>query len=340
MSTSTLPTSMNAVVSTEGGDLSQAGALVDAIVPVPSPGERDLLVRLEAIAVNPIDTKQRTLGNEVEGGRILGWDAVGTVVSTGAEVALFSTGQRVFYSGAVNRPGSYAQFQAIDERLVALAPTSLSAAEAAALPLTSVTAWECLFERLPLHADSTGVLLVIGGAGGVASIAIQLAKNLTNLTVIATASRPKTREWVRNMGADHVVDHSAPDFAQQVLALAPEGVDYALSTNSAGLVDDFFAMMRPFGEIVAIDNPAELDLLPLKRKSLSWHWEFMFTKSLFAHQMQSQGRILARIAELADHATIRTTLNHTIPGVNAENLRGAHAAIESGRTIGKIVLTF
>lgn len=352
---------MHAVVSTEGGPLTATGALADTQLPVPTPGDRDLLVRITAISVNPIDTKQRALGNEIAGGRILGWDAVGIVEAVGPDATTFTPGDRVYYSGSVDRPGTYAEYGIVDERLAARAPRALGDPDAAALPLTAITAWEALFEKLgvPLRkkgeadgppaltatapsgnesSTNPATILILGGAGGVASIAIQLLRELTDVTVIASASRDETRDWVLEMGAHHVVDHSAEDLCAQVLALAPHGVDYVLSTNSAGLVDFFFQVVRPFGKIVAIDNPVALDLLPLKRKSISWHWEFMFTKALFGWGVESQGAILARVAELVDAGRVRSTARTVLHGITAANLRKAHSQIESGSTIGKMVL--
>ncbi len=214
---------MKAVVSAEGGNLTNPGALIDSTLPVPAPSDRDLRVRIQAISVNPIDTKQRALGTDLPDGRVLGWDAVGVVDAVGPTAKLFTPGDRVWYSGSVARPGTYAEFGLVEERIAAHAPATLDDADAAALPLTAITAWESLFDKLQLTEQSTGTLLVLGGAGGVGSVLIQLAKQLTELTVIATTSREESRDWATTMGADHVVDHSADDFADQVTALAPQG---------------------------------------------------------------------------------------------------------------------
>ncbi|HVQ49168.1 MAG TPA: zinc-binding alcohol dehydrogenase family protein, partial [Mycobacterium sp.] len=237
-----------------------------------------------------------------------------------------------------NRPGSNAEFQAVDERIVSRKPATLSFGDAAALPLTTITAWESLFDRFGLTRESTGDLLVLAGAGGVGSIMIQLAKALTGLWVIATASRDESRQWALSMGADAVVNHH--HLRDEVLAVAPDGVDYLFTPNSKGNIDDFAAIVKPFGHITAIDEPPGLDLLALKQKSIAWHWELMFTRSMFeTPDMIEQQRLLATTAALIDEGVLRTTVTKTITDFSAAGLREAHRDVESGRMTGKLVIT-
>lgn len=318
-------------------------ALVDLELPVPAFGEHDLLVQVQAISVNPVDVKVRASATMPPGEwRIPGWDAVGRVHAKGGRVAGFEVGERVFYAGAIDRPGSNAQFQAVDARIVGHAPQSLDDADAAALPLTSLTAWETLFERLQVQhgvAGAAHAILIIGGAGGVGSLAIQLLRARTGLTVIATASRPETAAWVRRLGAHHVIDHRQP-LAAQVAALGLGAPGFVFSTTHTGhYLPDIGALIAPQGRIALIDDPQTLDILPLKRKSLSVHWELMFTRSLFGTpDLPRQREILNSIASLADEGKIATTRTQTLGVINAGNLRKAHALLESGRAIGKTVL--
>ncbi|MGC4747258.1 zinc-binding alcohol dehydrogenase family protein [Micromonospora sp. DT201] len=312
-------------------------SLVDAEVGVPVPGPHDLLVRVEAVSVNPVDVKVRAgidPGGEL---KVLGYDAAGTVSAVGSSVTRFRVGDEVYYAGSIARPGTNSQFHLVDEHIVGHKPTSLTHAEAAALPLTTITAWETLFDRFALTKDSTGTLLVVGAAGGVGSMIVQLARALTGLTVIGTASRPETRQWVTDLGAQHVVDHHG-GLADAVLEVAPAGVDYLFTAFSDGQVDQFARVLRPNGQITAIDDPEGLDLLPLKSKSITWHWEFMFTRPLFLPTDPTQHEILEQTARLVDDGTVRTTLTNQLGPINAENLRQAHALIETSSTIGKIVL--
>ncbi|MEU7693575.1 zinc-binding alcohol dehydrogenase family protein [Microbispora hainanensis] len=316
-------------------------SLLDVELPVPRPGPRDLLVRVEAVAVNPVDYKVRR--NSDPGGepRVLGWDAAGTVVAVGDEVELFEVGDEVYYAGALDRPGANSRFHAVDERIVGRKPATLSFTEAAALPLTSLTAWEGLFERLRGDAlDQTGTLLITAAAGGVGSIAVQLARALTGLTVIGTASRPETVEFARRMGAHHIVDHRAP-LAKQLAEVAPGGVDYVFSTIGTDRnLTAYAEALVPFGAIVAIDDHDSLEIGVLKPKSIAFHWELMFTHSLFKtpHQV-NQHRILDRVARLVDSGVLTTTATRDLGPVNAANLREAHRIVESGTAIGKITLT-
>lgn len=274
---SPLPRTVTAVVTRSGGSIDGPESLIDATVPAPEPTGRDLLVEVRAVSVNPVDVKVRASGSGGE--RILGWDASGVVVGTGPDVSLFAVGDDVFYAGDLTRAGSYGSLHAVDERIVGRKPVTLSHAEAAALPLTTITAWESLFDKFRLDSASTGTLLVVGGAGGVGSILIQLAKKLTQVRVIATASRPESQEWVRAMGADDVVDHSG-DLEEQLRHIAPGGIDYIFTSQTRGKLPLFAAVIKPFGQIVAIDDEKNLDISPLKSKSVSWHWELMFTRSM------------------------------------------------------------
>ncbi len=268
---------------------------------------------------------------------MLGFDAAGTVEAVGSAVTTLAPGDEVFYAGDVSRPGSNAELQAVDERIVAERPGTLSFAEAAALPLTSITAYEALFDRLRLTDASTGTLLILGAAGGVGSIMVQLAKLLTSVTVIGTASRGASRDWVSGLGADAVIDHH--DLVNECGRAAPDGIDYVFSPHTAGNIESFAEIMNPFGEIVAIDEPEGLELLPLKTKSIAFHWEFMFTRSLLeTPDMIEQKHLLARVAALVDDGRIRSTVTERIADFSAAGIRQAHELVESGRMTGKVVV--
>ncbi|MGX5218110.1 zinc-binding alcohol dehydrogenase family protein [Pseudomonas sp. S9] len=319
-------------------------SLVDVELAAPTPGPRDLLVEVKAISVNPVDTKiRRNVAPENAQPKVLGWDAAGVVKAVGADVSLFKPGDQVFYAGAINRAGANSELHLVDERIVGHKPKSLSFAEAAAMPLTAITAWELLFDRLQItqgSIDQGQSLLIVGGAGGVGSMLIQLARTLTGLTVIATASRPETQAWVRELGAHHVLDHSQP-LHQELQRIGLEHVSHVASLTQT---DQHFAQLvealAPQGRLALIDDPAEpLDIMQLKRKSLSLHWELMFTRSLFeTADMIEQGRLLNKVSELVDTAAIKTTLGEHYGVINAQNLRRAHALLESGKAKGKIVL--
>jgi NADPH:quinone reductase len=319
-------------------------ALVDIDLPKPEPMGRDILVEIRAVSVNPVDTKVRR-GVKPENGdwKVLGWDAAGTVVATGPQARLFKPGDAVFYSGALGRSGTNAEFHLVDERIVGRKPASLDWAQAAALPLTAITAWEALFDRIDIRGKpapgAAPAILIIGGAGGVGSIAIQLARRLTGLTVIATASRPETQSWVLELGAHHVVDHARP-LAAEVAALGLGAPAFVFSTtNTAAHLSEIAQLIAPQGRFAVIDEPAVLDINPFKRKSVSVHWELMFTRSIFeTPDMGAQGEALNEVARLVDEGEIRTTLAETLRPINAANLKRAHALIESGRAKGKIVL--
>ncbi|WJD60210.1 zinc-binding alcohol dehydrogenase family protein [Pseudomonas kurunegalensis] len=332
---------MKAVVYTQPGlPIHAPQSLYDAELPAPKPGARDLLVEVRAIAVNPVDTKIRASrgGDQPQ---VLGWDAVGVVREVGPEVTLFQPGDEVFYAGAIDRPGSYSELHVVDERIVGHKPRSLDNAGAAALPLTSITAWELLFDRLGVEENGGEGqrLLVIGAGGGVGSILVQLASKLTRLTVIGTASRPETQAWVKALGAHHVVDH-AESIPLQLEALKLGPVDYVISlTHTDTYLPQLVEVLRPQGKLALIDDPAQLDVMPLKRKSLSLHWELMFTRSLYkTEDMIKQHQLLDRVSQLVDSGVLKTTLGEHYGTINAEHLKRAHAMLESGKARGKIVL--
>ncbi|SEI16550.1 zinc-binding alcohol dehydrogenase family protein [Methylobacterium sp. 275MFSha3.1] len=318
-------------------------ALVDLDLPAPTPGPRDLLVRVQAVSVNPVDTKVRARVTPTEGQpHILGYDAVGIVEAVGPEVRLFRPGDAVFYAGALGRPGTNAELHCVDERIVGHKPASLSTAEAAAMPLTAITAWEALFDRLDVRKPVPGAssaILIVGGAGGVGSIATQLARRLTDLTVITTASRPETAAWSRNLGAHHVIDHTKP-LSAEVAALGLGAPGFVFSTtNTDRHLTEIAALIAPQGRFALIDDPDSLDVVPFKRKSVSTHWEFMFTRSMFeTADMDAQGALLDEVSRLVDVGTLKTTFAESFGPISAANLRRAHALIESGRAKGKIVL--
>ena len=336
---------MKAVAYLQPLPIDHIDALLDADLPEPEPTGHDLRVRVAAVSVNPVDTKIRRGAKPAAGQpKVLGWDAVGVVDAVGDAVTLFKPGERVWYAGDITRAGSNAELQCVDERLVGRAPATLSDAQAAALPLTAITAWELLFDRFGVTPETRGTLLVVGGAGGVGSVLIQLARQLTALTVVATASRAATQDWVRQLGAHQVIDHRQP-LAAQVQRLVEAGqitpvTHVASLTQTDQHWDQLVELLAPQGKIGLIDDPAApLDVMQLKRKSLSLHWELMFTRSLFhTADMQRQHELLNRVADLVDADRVRSTLAQHFGTINAANLRRAHAQIESGTTLGKIVL--
>ncbi|AZE02910.1 zinc-binding alcohol dehydrogenase family protein [Pseudomonas chlororaphis] len=318
-------------------------SLQDIELPEPVAGPRDLLVEVKAISVNPVDTKVRQ-NVQPEGGaaKVLGWDVAGVVKAVGSDVSLFKAGDKVFYAGSIARAGGNSELHVVDERIVGHMPKSLGFAEAAALPLTAITAWELLFERLQIaegQADRQQSLLIVGAAGGVGSILTQLASQLTALKVIGTASRAETQDWVRELGADLVIDHSQP-LSQELKKAGQASVTHVASlTQSDAHLDELVEALAPQGRLALIDDPKTLDVTKLKRKSLSLHWEFMYTRSLFeTADMQEQHKLLNRVAELIDAGTLKTTLGEHFGTINAANLRRAHALLESGKAKGKIVL--
>ncbi|MCK2148787.1 zinc-binding alcohol dehydrogenase family protein [Marinobacter alexandrii] len=342
---------MKAVGYTESLPINDPNALQDVELPQPVAEGRDLLVRVRAIGVNPVDFKVRRRAAPEPGEvKVLGWDAVGEVAATGEGVSLFKPGDQVYYAGDVTRQGSNAEYQTVDERIVGRKPASLNDAEAAALPLTTITAWEMLFDHLGLEQQTAGeitptndVILVVGAAGGVGSILIQLAKKLTGATVVATASRPESRQWVEALGADFVVNHREP-LQAQIQQLVSEGkiasITHVASLNATDqYFDDYVAVLKPFGRIAMIDDPDSLDVMKIKPKSLSLHIEFMFARSMHnADDMQVQHDLLEKVASLVDQGHIRTTAGKNLGVINADNLRAAHTELEAGTAVGKIVL--
>ena len=331
---------MRAIGYTNAGPISADNPLIEFETDIPEPGPNDLLVDVRGISVNPVDVKVRTNMQPEGAPRILGFDAAGIVKEVGAETTRFKPGDEVFYAGDITRPGSNAEFQIVDERIVGRKPSSLGFADAAGMPLTTITAWEILFDNFGLkEGDGEGdALLVIGGAGGVGSIMIQLAKKLMGLKVIATASRPDTRAWVEKMGADHVVNHCSPlDEEMKALGISPRYV--ASLTNTGDHFASVVELIKPRGHIAVIDDPGVLDIVPLKSKALSVSWEFMFTRSMFQMEdMDAQHRLLNRTADLLDIGTLAPTVNRHGGGLSVANLQSAHELQASGMAIGKTVL--
>ncbi len=334
---------MKAVGYNTPGPIDRDDALIDFEMEKPTPTGHDLLVRVQAVSVNPVDFKIRQ-GRPPEGDTpaVLGWDAVGEVVALGDQASAFQPGDQVWYAGAINRPGTNAEYHLVDERIVGYAPTSVPAAEAAALPLTTLTAHEMLFDRLRVTDPVPGAapaVLIIGGAGGVGSITIQLLRALTDLTIIATASRPETRAWVKELGAHHVIDHTQPLPAQiEALGIGAPGLVFS-TTHSEQYAAQVAELIAPQGRFGLIDDPASLDVLPFKVKAVSIHWELMFTRSLFnTADIARQGEILNEVAALLDMGRIKSTATDTLGVINAANIKRAHTILESGKAKGKLVL--
>lgn len=332
---------MKAIAITQAAaDGNNIPSLTEIDLPIPTAHGRDLLVAVKAISVNPVDTKVRA-GFQGDTPRVLGWDAVGVVQSVGEEVTLFAPGDEVWYAGALGRAGSNSEYQLVDERLVAHKPRTLDNASAAALPLTAITAWELLFHRLGVEegGNAGDTLLIVGAAGGVGSILTQLASKLTAMTVIGTASRPESQQWVREAGAHHVIDHSKP-LADELARIGISAVTHVASlTNTEQHFNALINALAPQGKLALIDDPETLDVVPLKAKSLSLHWEFMFTRSMFeTDDMIAQHQLLTRVAALIDNHTIKTTLGEHYGAITAANLQKAHRQLETGRAVGKIVL--
>lgn len=330
-------------------------ALVDIELPTPQAEGHDLLIKVQAISVNPVDTKVRLSTAAPTGEhKVLGWDAVGEVVAVGDQVTLFQVGDAVWYAGDITRSGSNAEFQVVDERIVGPKPATLSPQEAAAMPLTAITAWELLFDRLDFVAKIPGEevlaarnamapephILIMGAAGGVGSILMQLAKQLTDATVIGTASRAESQNWVKSLGADHVINHHHP-LLPQLNELGIEGVTHVISlTHTDQHFDQLVDVLLPQGKLALIDDPVnDVDIKRLKSKSLSLHWELMFTRSIYkTWDMQKQHDLLTTVAKLVDSGLLKTTLGDHYGTINATNLKRAHAYIESQKSVGKIVL--
>lgn len=337
---------MNAVGFYEALPINAPESLLDLCVDRPSAAGHDILVKISAISVNPVDIAVRKGGQKkTTTPKIVGFDAVGTVVETGTDVTLFKTGDRVYYAGSFSRPGSYSDYQLVDERIVAFAPQKLDNVHAAAMPLTTLTAWEALFEQLGIDPDAQEAnhqksILIINGAGGVGSIATQLA-HYAGLHVIASASRPETKQWTLQHGADEVVDHHH-NLVDEVHQLGHQEVDYIFELNNLdNHWDEMAALIAPNGKMCSItSNQKPLDLTVLKRKRVTFAWEWMFTKSFYhTADLSSQHEILAQAAHLFDSGILRSTVYQTINGINATTLKKAQAVLEDGHSIGKIVLT-
>ncbi|HTL65654.1 MAG TPA: zinc-binding alcohol dehydrogenase family protein [Pseudolabrys sp.] len=320
--------------------IDDAQSLMDLEIEEPAPQGRDLLVEVKAVSVNPVDTKVRMRMSPKGGApKILGYDASGVVVAAGADAKLFKPGDSVFYAGSISRSGTNSQLHLVDERIVGKKPTTLGFAAAAALPLTSIAAWETLFGRLEINRQKGKSMLILGAGGGVGSIAIQLARALSDLTVVATASRPETADWCRELGAHHVIDHSKP-MAAQLETLGYRFIDYIFGVNGTGQhYDAIVEIISPQGKLGIIDDPGAIGIDKMKGKSASLHWESMFTRSTFqTSDIEEQHRLLNEVARLIDTGSIKTTLADNLGAINANNLKRAHTLIEGGHVRGKIVL--
>jgi NADPH:quinone reductase len=325
--------------------ITEADSFIDFETEKPVATGHNLLVKIAAISVNPVDFKVRQNSAKdkvLDVTKVIGFDAAGVVEAVGEAVTIFKPGDKVFYAGDINKPGSNAEYQLIDERIVGRKPASLSFTEAAAMPLTSLTAWEILFDRMRLNEKDKGkTILIIGGAGGVGSIAIQLAKKIAGLKVITTASRPETIEWAKQQGADHVVNHK--DLVNEVRNAGFQQVDIILDFVDTNAYWDAMAeLIKPQGRIASITgSQTPVALIKLKTKSISFFWESMFTRSTFqTEDMIAQHHILNKVAELLDNGTLKSTLNETLQGLSAANLKKAHQQLESGKMIGKLAIQF
>ncbi len=331
-------TTTRALASTRALPVTDPESFVELDLPLSPLRPRDLLVEVRAVSVNPADVKRRAGIAPGSAPTVLGYDAAGVVAAVGPEVEHYAVGDAVFYAGDVTRPGANAEHHVVDERIVGTKPASLSDAEAAAMPLTTITAWETMFEKFRLTPESTGTLLVLGGASGVGSILIQLAKQLTGLTVVATGGRTESRAFAARMGADAVIDRE--DLAASVLAAAPDGTDYIFTSYPSGTIEALAAIAKPFSQITCIVGVAGLDLSPLFPKSITWHYELMFTRSSYTTaDLGEQRRLLDRVAALLDDGTLTTTATTVLEGLTAENLREAHRIVETGQMVGKVVVT-
>lgn len=334
---------MKAVGYRQSLPISDNESLLDVEVPDPVAKGKDLLVEVKAISVNPVDTKVRLRqGSENGEYKILGYDAAGIVKSAGDACTLFKPGDEVFYAGSITRPGTNSQLHLVDERIVGKKPKSLDFAQAAALPLTSITAWELLFDRfeVPKAKSSTGVILIVGGAGGVGSILIQLCRQLTGLTIVATASRKETQDWCKELGAHHVIDHSK-SFKEEFARIGIAQANFIASlTGTKEHYMNLIEVLAPQGKFGVIDDPKTIDAMPLKTKCASLHWEFMFARSMFnTPDIEKQHELLDEVADLVDAGKIRTTVGEVCGTINAANLKKVHALVESGTSKGKMVLS-
>ncbi|SMD13580.1 zinc-binding alcohol dehydrogenase family protein [Desulfocicer vacuolatum DSM 3385] len=331
---------MKAIGYNQAGSIMAKDALIEFEAQTPELGPHDLLVEVRGISVNPVDVKVRAAMGPEKGTKVIGYDAAGVVREVGRDVTRFNKGDDVFYAGDLTRPGTNSECHAVDERIVGKKPKSLGFAEAAGFPLTSITAWEILFDSFGLkEGEGNGeCLLVIGAAGGVGSILIQLAKKLTGLTVIATASRPDTMEWVKKMGADHVINHRE-SLVDQVKALELEPRYVASLNGTQGHFPAIVELIKPRGHITLIDDPQSLDITMIKTKALSFSWEFMFTRSMYqTEDMEKQHDLLNRVSALIDEGILISTVSNNLGNLNVETLTEAHIQQESGRVIGKNVL--
>jgi len=331
---------MKAIGYNQAGPITAPDALIDFEAETPELKTHDLLVEVRGMSINPVDVKVRAKMGPDKGTKVIGYDAAGIVRQIGSDASKFKVGDDVYYAGDLTRPGTNSEFHAVDERIVGKKPKSLSFAEAAGFPLTSITAWEILFDSFAIkEGEGRGEsLLIIGGAGGVGSILIQLAKKLTGLTIIATASRPETSEWVKKMGADHVINHSE-SLVDQIKALGIEPRYVASLNGSEGHLPAIIELIKPRGHITLIDDPGSLDVNSLKFKALSFSFEFMFTRSMFqTDDIEKQHELLNRVSELIDEGTLISTVTNNLGKVSAEILKEAHVVQESGRVIGKNVL--
>ena len=332
---------MKAIGYKQAGPITAPDSLIEFDTAEPELGPNDLLVDVKGISVNPVDVKVRANMSPESGTKIIGYDASGVVREVGANVSKFKVGDEVFYAGDLTRPGTNSELHAVDERIVGRKPESLGFAEAAGFPLTSITAWEIIFDCLAINegGGSGEILLIIGGAGGVGSILIQLAKKLTDLTVVTTASRPETVEWVKKMGADHVINHHE-SLVDQINSLGLEPQYVASLNGTEGHFPAIVELIKPRGHIAIIDDPKSLDMNSIKFKALSFSWEFMFTRSMFqTDDIEKQHELLTRVSELIDNGTINSTVTSNLGKLNVENLKKAHTLQESGSVIGKNVLS-
>lgn len=325
--------------------ITEAESFIDFETATPQPTGREILVKVKAAGVNPVDYKVRQNSAKektLETPKIIGWDAAGIVEAVGDQVTLFKPGDEVYYAGDITKSGSNAELQLVDERIVGKKPASLTFAEAAAMPLTTLTAWEILFDRMRINEKDKGkTILIIGGAGGVGSIAIQIAKKIAGLTVVATASRAESVEWCKRQGADYVVNHR--DLVNEVRAAGFQQVDFILDFVDVNQYwDAFVELIRPQGAIGSISDPTQpVNLRQLKSKSVSFHWELMFTRSMFqTEDITAQHDILNKAAELFDNGTLHSTLTTTLSGLSADNFKNAHRKLESGSTVGKIAIEY
>ena len=331
---------MKAVGYSKAGPISAPDSLIEFDTETPELRPRDLLVEVRGVSVNPVDTKVRTRSSPESGQKILGYDAAGVVRKVGTQVSKFHVGDEVFYSGDLTRPGTNAEFHAVDERIVGKKPQSLDFAEAAGMPLTSITAWELLFDCLRFkEGEGKGDhLLIIGGAGGVGSILTQLVKKLTHLTVITTASRPETTKWTKKMGADFVMNHHL-SFHDQLKELKIQPRYVAALNGTDKHFPSIVELIKPRGHVVVIDDPPTLDTKPGKSKSMTFSWEFMFTRSMFeTDDIEKQHILLNRVSELLDNGTLMSTVTHHLGTISTDTLKKAHELQESGKVIGKHVL--